>query len=124
MPLRSRWKEAILLKRHSAQTLGDDGYVRSEPPEELTILLNVQPAGKQALSVLPEGARLSDSLVAYGDTELNVSDQATGVAGDWIKWGNRWYACVSCVWWGHTRLSHYESYFVRVPESEVKPDDA
>lgn len=84
--------------------------------------LNVQPLGSNELKSLPEGARTTRRLKAYGPLELTPADQKNRQRGDWLYYRGRWYICVSCVLWDHTIVGHYCSELVEISETERSPN--
>ena len=94
-----------------------NGYP-SAPYTDGTALLNVQPLSSNDLQALPEGERTVKRVKAYGSERLASADEYLGIPGDRLYYHGLWYECKSSVMWDHTLLSHYESEFVLLPESE------
>ena len=97
-----------------------DGYAHTTY-EDTETLLDVQPLSADELMALPEGERRTKRLKAYGDLVFTTADQATGRRGDWLRYNDRWYECVSSIYWDHTMLAHCKSEFVEVAAAETAP---
>lgn len=98
------------------------GYLSASHTDKVASL-NVHPAGNETISALPEGERKIRRLEAHGEVKLLAANQETGVRGDLLLYHGDWYECVSCVYWDHTLLTHYNYEFVIVPSAEAKSDD-
>lgn len=92
---------------------------------EFTVKLNIQPLSKNDLLALPEGKRTIARVKSFGSDALISADEHSGTPGDLLYYGGKWYECVSCVYWQHTPLTHYEAEFVILADqNKQKPPKA
>lgn len=110
------FRKRYVVRRFKPQRIVS-GYATA-PYEDMAVSLNVQPLTPNELLALPEGERRFRRLKAYGDLLLTASNPKEGIPGDWLYYRGEWYKCVSAVPWDHTILSHCESQFAAVAETE------
>ena len=125
MPIKlfKRW---YVVRHYSAQKIVN-GYAVANFEDDMQ-LLDVQPSPPNQMSSEDAGQRTNQRLTAYGHKKLQSTDQFSGTFGDHLFYNGLWYECMSCVWWNHTMLWHYQSQFDLCekqdePPKEVMPGD-
>jgi len=79
-----------------------------------------QPAGGQALQLLPEGKRSGEIYKVFAPVELEftTADAERGVSGDRIIWQGKEYEVSAAAKWDNGLLPHWELLCTREKEGE------
>ena len=81
-------------------TLGHGG-VATRTYSDTIFKANVQPAGVDAIKMLPEGIRLDNVIVLYSRDEIATAD-AKSTESDLVQWNGGWYRVF--------KVRHWEAY--------------
>lgn len=77
---------------------------------------NIHPMSTDKVNALPEGLRHMKYLEGHGEVELKTANENEHKKGDLLFYHGEWYECISCQFWDHTVLSHYNYQFGLVPQ--------
>lgn len=108
--------------RRFGQPVEKNGYLHSSHLD-MKVSIHVHPAGGDSVQNDGAGGRVSRHLEGHGNIRLNVADQNIGTKADCLYYHGDWYECVSCQYWDHTILTHYNYSFTLIPQdSELAHD--
>lgn len=110
---------SIFNKPYTVRRFGEQkiikGYATCEH-EDITVHIHVHP-GSDQVKANPQGITRAKRLEGHGSVELFTANEQTNRQGDLLNYNGEWYECVSCVFWDHTLLKHYNYQFALVPRA-------
>ena len=91
-----------------------NGYPTSGYAQIDNVLLDVQVLTNER-NQDSGGERATKRISAFGQFKFDIAESER-IKGDYLKYEDQWYECVSCVKHSNTILSHYYSEFVLGPD--------
>ena len=113
------WKKNHLIRRFG-EPVAVEGYV-AEDYEDIIIKADVQTTSRMT-NTETFGERSFQQVKMFSDFEINVSDDNTGVRGDWLWFQNKWFQCTSSRLSENTFLKHWTSTFTECLNQADPPE--
>lgn len=96
------------------------GFPQPSTVEMLVFTASVQPATSDALQLLPEGRRLTGSVMVFTSSDLKVASASHN--SDLLLHNGLVYECMAQMPWGNNIINHNAYVFSIVPEMTALPD--
>lgn len=96
------------------------GFPQAPTIQMLVFTASVQPATFDALQLLPEGRRLTGSVMVFTSSELKTAN--TAFNSDLLLHEGRVYECMAQMPWGNNIINHNAYVFSIVPEMTALPN--
>lgn len=94
------------------------------PFNDISVSIHVHPAGGDNVSDHDgAGETVARHLQGHGEVPLKIADRNAGTRADLLYFYGHWYECISCEYWFHTLMGHYNYRFTLVPENSIGNPD-
>lgn len=109
------FNKSYWIRRFAEQEIVN-GYI-TNGFSDIKVSLHVHPLGSEQIQALPEGERGIKRLEGHGTDILHTANSAPNNKADLLYYKGEWYECVSCEYWEHTVLAHWNYQFAALPKN-------